>query len=372
MIEFVDVTLKYQTKLVLKGISLTIEDGCFCILIGASGCGKTTLLKLVNRLNTATSGQVLLDGKPVSEMPLSEIPGKIGYVVQEGGLFPHLTAAENIALGLSLSGKPKETFDERIDEMLRMVNLDPKAYRDLYPCQMSGGQRQRVGIARAFAPDPAVILMDEPFSALDPVTRGDLQEEVKALQQQTKKTIIFVTHDMDEAIRLADRICILENGRISQEGTPEEILKHPASEEIRDFVGAEKLWTKPDLVKAEEIMTVNPPAISENASVKETLNRMKELRMDELYTVNDDGKLVGVVRESDLRWKLLRGASIARYMRAVGGVVNASSTLEDILRISTLRAERRFAVVDDTSKLLGFLTKEAIIQTLSKGISASA
>lgn len=372
MIEFKNVTLQYQTKLVLKGITLTIKDGEFCCLIGASGCGKTTLLKLVNRLNRATSGEVLIDGQSVDDMPLSDIPNRIGYVVQEGGLFPHMTVAENIALGLELAGRPKETYDARINEMLEMVNLAPDAYRNLYPCQMSGGQRQRVGIARAFAPDPKVILMDEPFSALDPVTREDLQNEVKTLQQQTQKTILFVTHDMDEAIKLADHLCILENGRIAQSDTPEEILKHPASEEISEFVGVEKLWTKPDLVKAEEIMTVNPPAINDSAPIRQALARMKELGTDELYVTDDNGCYVGTVNEGDLRWKLLRGSPVSTAVKQTGRVINVSSTLESILRISSLSPEQRFAVVDDQRRLLGYLTKETIIDTLSKGISAAA
>ena len=211
MIEFKNVSLSYNSKLVLKKINLTINDGEFCVLIGASGCGKTTLLKLINKLNKVSSGKVLIDGEDINKLSLRKLPGKIGYVVQEAGLFPHLSVAENIALSLELAEYPKNERDARIDKMLDLVNLEPSLYRDLYPSQLSGGQRQRVGVARAFAPNPSIVIMDEPFSALDPVTRANLQDEILRIQQAMQKTIVFVTHDMDEAIKLASRICILED-----------------------------------------------------------------------------------------------------------------------------------------------------------------
>ena len=199
----------YGENTVLDDVSFSVRPGEVVVVVGPSGCGKTTLLKMINKLNSIDSGDILIDSTSVSEIPVSELPKKIGYVVQEGGLFPHMTVGENIALTIKMAGFTEERVTARTNEMLEMVALEPGSYRGLYPSQLSGGQRQRVGVARAFAPDPPIILMDEPFSALDPITRGELQDEVFKLQKQTRKTVVFVTHDMDEAIKLADRICVI-------------------------------------------------------------------------------------------------------------------------------------------------------------------
>lgn len=229
MIEFKNVSQGYNGKTVLTGISLTIQTGEFVVLIGSSGCGKTTLLKTINKLNPLEKGDILIDGVSIKSIPNNKLRRSIGYVIQDGGLFPHMTVGENIALLLKTVGTEVSKIPERIDELLEMVNLDPDTYRDNFPIQLSGGQKQRVGVARAFAADPDIILMDEPFSALDPVTRSELQNEIVKLQKQFGKTIVFVTHDMDEAIKMADRICIIQNGKIAQFNSPEEILKHPAN-----------------------------------------------------------------------------------------------------------------------------------------------
>ena len=221
MIEFQNVSQGYKNKSVLTGISMTIETGEFVVLIGSSGCGKTTLLKTINKLNPLGKGDVLINGVSIKEIPDNKLRRSIGYVIQDGGLFPHMTAAENISLLLQTVGMAAEEIPERVDHLLEMVNLEPDVYRDCFPIQLSGGQKQRVGVARAFAADPEIILMDEPFSALDPVTRGELQNEVVKLQKRFRKTIVFVTHDMDEALKMADRICIIQNGKIAQFDKPE-------------------------------------------------------------------------------------------------------------------------------------------------------
>lgn len=246
MIEFKNVYKAYKNKPVLSNISLTIQDDEFFVLIGSSGCGKTTLLKMINKLNSIDQGEVLIDGISVERIPEVDLPRRIGYVVQEGGLFPHMTIGDNIALTMQLAGIPKERILPRVNEMLEMVSLDPGTYRDLYPSQLSGGQRQRVGVAR-LCPRSAHYLMDEPFSALDPVTRGELQDEVFKLQKRMNKTVVFVTHDMDEAIKLADRICIIQSGHIVQCDRPEEILKHPVNNYVEEFIGKDKLWSNPGI-----------------------------------------------------------------------------------------------------------------------------
>lgn len=215
MIEFQNVSKGYKDKPVLLNINMKIETGEFIILI---------------------------DGVSIKKIPDNKLRRSIGYVIQDGGLFPHLTVYENITLLLKITGAPADKIPERIHELLTMVNLEPENYMNCFPCQLSGGQKQRVGVARAFAADPDIILMDEPFSALDPVTRGELQNEIVKLQKYFKKTIVFVTHDMDEAIRLADRVCIIQNGKIDQFDKPEEILKHPANSYVEEFVGKNRLW----------------------------------------------------------------------------------------------------------------------------------
>ena len=300
MIEFQGVYKAYKNKSVLVNINQTIEDGEFFVLIGASGCGKTTLLKLINKLNAIDQGDVLIDGRSVRKIPLAQLPKRMGYVVQEGGLFPHMTIGDNIALPMKLAGLPKDRIAARVDEMLEMVSLDPGSYRGLYPSQLSGGQRQRVGVARAFAPDPPIILMDEPFSALDPVTRGELQDEVFKLQKRMNKTVVFVTHDMDEAIKLADRICIIQSGHIVQCGRPEEVLKHPANSYVEEFIGRDKLWSNPEFVKAEDIMLSRPVQASGNRSIVQAIHIMGHYNVDSLL-ICEDGKLKGMVWMDDLR-----------------------------------------------------------------------
>lgn len=267
MIEFQNVSQGYKNKSVLTGISMTIETGEFVVLIGSSGCGKTTLLKTINKLNPLGKGDVLINGVSIKEIPDNKLRRSIGYVIQDGGLFPHMTTAENISLLLQTVGMAAEEIPERVDHLLEMVNLEPDVYRDCFPIQLSGGQKQRVGVARAFAADPEIILMDEPFSALDPVTRGELQNEVVKLQKRFRKTIVFVTHDMDEALKMADRICIIQNGKIAQFDKPEEILKHPANSYVEEFVGKNRLWGNPAYIKAADIMKKGAVHISKDRTV---------------------------------------------------------------------------------------------------------
>lgn len=227
MIEFQNVSKTYKKTTVLSDLNFTIEDGQLVCLIGESGCGKTTTLKMINRLITPTTGNVLLNGEDISKKDVIQLRRSIGYVIQQTGLFPHMTVQENIELISKLNKVPTEQIHKKTLEMMEMVGLDAKKYLDRYPTELSGGQQQRIGVARAFMTDPDIILMDEPFSALDPMTRTSLQDELMKLQEQFHKTIVFVTHDMDEAIKIADKICIMDGGHIIQYDTPEQILKHP-------------------------------------------------------------------------------------------------------------------------------------------------
>lgn len=235
MIEFRNVCKTFH-RLVLNNINLTINSGEFFVIVGSSGCGKTTLLKTVNKLCEIGSGDVLIDGTSVKDVNIKDVPELIGYVVQDGGLFPHLTIEDNISITLKMKNKDKSAVAERLEKLFSLVDLDPKTTRRKYPSQVSGGQRQRVGIARALANNPKILLMDEPFSALDPNTKHKLQDEMLKLQEKLHKTIIFVTHDMEEAIKLADRICVIgDYGKIEQCDTPEDLLSHQKTDYVRSF-----------------------------------------------------------------------------------------------------------------------------------------
>ncbi len=242
MIKFENVTKTYADGTVaLKEINLHIRKGELLTLIGPSGCGKTTLMKMINRLVEPSSGKVFINGEDISGIDPVELRRNIGYVIQQIGLFPHMKIKDNVALVPRLKNMDPEKVEKRVDELLELVGLDPHVYRDRYPAELSGGQQQRVGVIRALAAEPSIILMDEPFSALDPITREQLQEELVRLQAEIKKTIVFVTHDMDEALQIADRIVLMKEGQIVQVDTPERMLQQPANDFVRGFIGVKRL-----------------------------------------------------------------------------------------------------------------------------------
>ena len=241
MIEFINVGMTYPCGNVgLKNIDLTINESEITVFIGPSGSGKTTLLKMINRLEDNTTGEVKINGKNVKEYNIHKMRWDIGYALQQVALFPHMNVEENIAIVPELKKWKKEKINARIDELLNMVGLEPKKYRKRNPSELSGGEAQRVGIARALAADPKIILMDEPFSALDPITRASLQEDVKKLQKQINKTIVFVTHDIEEAFLLGDKICIIQDGELIQSGTKQEIISNPKNDFVKKFIAIKK------------------------------------------------------------------------------------------------------------------------------------
>lgn len=245
MITFEHVTKRFSDGTeALKDVTIEIPTNQLTAIIGPSGCGKTTLMKMINRLESLTSGNIYIDHQPINERDPVELRRSIGYVIQRIGLIPHMDIEENIALVPNLLGWGKERITERVDELLELVNLDPAVFKQRYPLELSGGQQQRVGVSRALASDPNIVLMDEPFSALDPISREQLQGELKALQKKIRKTIVFVTHDMDEALDIADYIVIMRNGQIEQAATPEELLIHQENDFVTTFIGMERINRK--------------------------------------------------------------------------------------------------------------------------------
>lgn len=236
MIEFVDVNKNFGEYHIIKNLSMKIEKGKITVIIGSSGCGKTTTLKMINKLIIPTSGKIYIDGEDISQKDTIKLRRNIGYVIQQIGLFPHMTVKENIELIAKIENIDKNKMNMRTRELMKMINLDYEKFSERYPLELSGGQQQRVGVARAFALDPAIILMDEPFSAVDPISRRQLQDELVAIQKKLEKTIVFVTHDIQEAVKIADKICLLNNGEIMQYDTPENIIKNPKNDFVRKFV----------------------------------------------------------------------------------------------------------------------------------------
>lgn len=372
MVEFDHVYMAYKNRPVLTNISLTVQDGEFFVLIGSSGCGKTTLLKSINKLLPLQKGSLTINGMPVSEIKTHQLPHLVGYVVQAGGLFPHLTVEENIALIMKISGCSKAFIHDRVTEMLRLVNLDPETYRGQYPSQLSGGQQQRVGVARAFATDPPIVLMDEPFSALDPVTRSELQNEIHTLQKKTGKSVIFVTHDMDEALKLADRICMIQNGRIVQCDTPENILKHPANQYVTAFIGENRLWANPEYVRARDIMRLGPLTVTRGRTVLQAQQIMRKSGVDSLLMVDEENHLLGVIWLAKLLEEKNGSAPVDAYLSDDYTLVQENTTLKEIIGAINYNSSGIIPVTSADHVLKGYLTKSSLLATMSRQFIAAA
>lgn len=308
-IHFENVFLKFPgaSEPSVNGCSCQIESGQLVVILGPSGCGKTTLLKMVNRLYEPTSGTIYLDGSDIRKLKATKLRQQIGYVIQQSGLFPHMTVAENIAVVPKLLGWSRMQYQPRIDELLTLIELPPLDYRNRYPSQLSGGQQQRVGLARALAGDPKVMLMDEPFGAIDAITRETLQNEILRLQQQLKKTILFVSHDVEEALRLADKIMILQQGQIVQFDTPFYILTRPANSFVSNLIGSNDLVRQLSLIRVETAMKAvqdhrlqSEYTIAINDNLRQALSVLLRTGADQL-TVLDQGKVVGLLTLEHIR-----------------------------------------------------------------------
>lgn len=365
MLEFKNVTKIFKNQTIIKDINFTVNKGEFIVIIGPSGCGKTTTLKMINKLIAPTSGNIYLEGKDIFKEDTIKIRRNMGYVIQQTGLFPHMTVGENIGLIPGLEKWSEDKILERTTELLKLVGMEPKDFIDRYPFELSGGQQQRIGVARAFAINPDIILMDEPFSALDPISRSQLQDELFNLQQEFKKTIVFVTHDMDEALKLADRICIMKDGDILQFDVPEEILKKPANEFIEEFIGKNRLWQQPEFINAKDIMISEPIKTIGSRTVVQAIEIMKSNKVDSLLIVDKLNKLEGIVTLKDIRKKDLGSTKLETIMERELKTVNINESLVDILNIMNELQIGFMPVIDDSSKLVGLITKSSLLSVLS-------
>ncbi len=296
-------------------MSLTVEPGTFVTLLGPSGSGKTTLLKLVNRLYEPTSGLILIDGEPSTSQPAPALRRRMGYVIQQAGLFPHYRVADNVAVVPRLLHWDKQRIEQRVDDLLELVGLPPAEYRDRYPAQLSGGEQQRVGLARAMAADPSTLLMDEPFGALDAITRTRLQEELRRIHGRLGQTVLFVTHDIEEAVTLADKIVVMHEGKVAQYDTPLKIVMTPANHFVADLVGADDVLRRLSLVSvaaavrplAGEVVLASEPTVPRSARMRTALSTLLESNAPRIVVVDDDANPVGTL---DLR--AIQAAAVPR------------------------------------------------------------
>ena len=365
VIRFENVSRSFGNKTVLKNINLEIPDNAITCLIGESGCGKTTILKMINRLIEPTSGTITINKRNILKQDPIKLRRSIGYVIQQTGLFPHMTIRENIAIILKLK-KKKEFVDKRILELMDMIELNPSEYLDSYPSELSGGQQQRIGIARAFATNPQIILMDEPFSALDPVTRSSLQDELIKIQNKYNKTIIFVTHDMDEALKLADKIAIIDEGNIVQYDTPENILKHPVNDFVKNFVGEKKIWRSPELIKVKDIMIEHPETCNLNYSIFYCINKMKMTKVDTLMVVDEENILQGILYASSLTNVNYSSKKVKDFIEKDFIAANPNDSIVDLLELIDVHKISTMPVTDKNGHLKGLITRSTLLTYMSQ------
>ena len=352
-------------KKAVDNMTIDIESGDFIAFIGTSGSGKTTALRMINRMIESTEGEITIDGKNIKELNPVELRRSIGYVIQQIGLMPHMTVKENIVLVPKLLKWSQEKKDEKAKELIRLVDL-PEEYLDRYPSELSGGQQQRIGVVRALAAEQDIILMDEPFGALDPITRDTLQDLVKKLQQQLGKTFIFVTHDMDEAIKLADKICIMNGGKIQQYDTPENILRRPANEFIKEFIGSKKIWDTPEFIKTKDIMIQDPIKVKPFRTIVQSIEMMKSNKVDSLLVVNKENQLIGLVTLKQVRRDIPLDTKVEDVMEKELLYVKDDDNLVDVLTVMNENAVGYLPVVNKNKILVGLVTKSSLISVLSQ------
>ncbi len=379
MLEFKNVSKIYQgTRPAVEDVTLTFGEGEFIVFIGTSGSGKTTCMRMINRMTEPTSGTILLNGDDVMSMDAVRLRRRIGYVIQQIGLMPHMTIYENVTLVPGLLGWDEDRRRAVAKRLMRRVDLD-ESFLERYPAELSGGQQQRVGVIRALAADPEIILMDEPFGALDPITRDSLQRLIKKLQKELGKTIAFVTHDMDEALALADRIVIMDAGRVVQFGTPADILQNPANAFVEDLLGEDRLnEARLALRTVDEVMAKDPVSIANGRSIRDALRIMRRNRAETLFVTDSDGVIQGVVDIFDIEKVSLKQARragreggqpdlmqdrIDTIMKPASYIAR-DTLIRDALHWIVHLDHRYLPVVDEGNRLIGVVTRAVLVEDL--------
>jgi osmoprotectant transport system ATP-binding protein len=364
------ITLEKVTKIypgsnvpAVNNIDLEVPKGEICVLIGSSGCGKTTLMRMINRLIPITSGFIYIDEKNVLEMDPIELRRHVGYVIQQIGLFPHMTVYDNIATVPRLLKWDKRRIDERVDELLNLVQLEPATFRRRYPRELSGGQAQRIGVARGMATDPPVMLMDEPFGAIDPINREVLQDQFLKIQSQIKKTIVFVTHDIHEAIKMGDKIALLDAGRLVQFGTPEELLTSPKNQFVKDFVGADRALKRLDLLRVKDAMIENPVHCTDTDAAESVARAMQEKELNYLLVADADDHLRGYVTLRDI---FDYAGKVGDRTKPMTLTVGPQQNLKDALSKMLTYDIGIVVAVDDAGRLMGVLNTMTLAKVVGQ------
>lgn len=365
MIIYENVTKKYNDVTVVDDLNLTINDGEFIVLIGPSGCGKTTTLKMMNRLIKLNQGQIMMDGKNINEMDAVKLRRGIGYVIQQIALFPNLTIGENITVVPKLLGWSREKREKRAKELLELVNMPYEANVNKYPNELSGGQQQRIGVLRALAADPPVILMDEPFGALDPITRDGLQDEFKALQKKLKKTIIFVTHDMDEAVKMADRIVFMRDGKILQAAAPEEMLRHPADPMISEFLGRHSYSSSGEDMICGDVMKKRVMTLGEDRKILESVAMMKQRELDSAVIIDHSDKYIGVATIENIRAKGKPGDRVGDLANRAVPTVRIHTSAKEAFDILVESNYPYIVVLHPNNTVAGIITRTSMTKAFA-------
>ncbi len=368
MIKFRHVSKIYDDKVVVvDDINLEIKRGEFLVLIGPSGCGKSTVLRMMNGMEKPTRGSVCFNGKDIGKISEAELKRNIGNVTQQTSLSPHLTIGRNIRQAAGLSGskeRTKKRSNARIKELLKMVGMDPSEYMDRFPSQLSGGQQQRIGIVRELAREPDILLMDEPFSALDPITRKNLQDDLKKLHGMVKKTIVLVTHDMDEAFKLGDRIVLMRQGKIVQADSPEEFLENPANKFVEEFIGLDRPGKNAEALTVEKVAVKTPITVSPDMGLARATQRMRKMRVRTLVVVKDDETLIGIATARDIRRHKNRSGKVADIVQGDIPVIPEGSSAKAAFEALFLGNAGILPVVDGSNRLKGLVTRSSLAEKL--------
>lgn len=366
MLKFENVSKVYDDGFkAVDSISFEIPKGELLVLIGPSGSGKSTTMKMINRMVPHTSGTILIDGKDTNSYVASELRRSIGYVIQQIGLFPHYTIEKNISIVPQLNGWSAEKTKARVMELMELVGLDPAIFATRYPKELSGGQQQRVGIARALASDPDVILMDEPFSALDPLTREQLQGELISLHKKLNKTIIFVTHDMDEALKMGDRIAIMKDGKLLQLDTPEKLLHEPAHGFVEEFIGKHRIIQNPELMPVIDIMSESVITSLPQSSPEKAISLIRQRKITDLIIVDEDKILLGIVSAYDVIKNLTTIKTIEEVMTPVEHYLQDTTSAKDAIIMMDESPFGMIPIVKDTKKVVGLVTRGSLLSAMS-------
>ena len=367
-VEFTGIGKVYGKSRVLTDVNLHIESGKLVTLIGPSGCGKTTTLKMINRLIEPSEGQILVEGNNIADLNPVELRRNMGYVIQQIGLFPHMTIEQNISLVPRLKGQSQVDSVRRTEELLDLIGLDPAEYRTRYPRELSGGQQQRIGVARALAANPSIILMDEPFSALDPISREQLQDELLRLQAAVQKTIVFVTHDMDEALKIADQIVLMQGGHLVQVTTPDQLLRHPKNDFVREFIGAKRFQRAPAFTTAADVVT-SAITVRPSRGLAECVELMRSHKVTGLIVTDRDQRYLGTVSSMEVYANYGNEHLNSRdVMSTETPVVQESADVATVLSLLEENGRGFLPVVDSGERLVGVITRASVINVITNAI----